>query len=459
MKQYDAIIIGFGKGGKLLAAELANRNWKVAIVERSPDMYGGTCVNVGCIPTKVLIHESEQAEQLYRDDYSNQAKYYTLAVGRKNRLVSFLRDKNYEHVKANPNITLYDGTASFTSNDTVKVVSHDKNEILLKGKEIFINTGSTPILPDVEGINESKHVFTSETLLQQDKLPGRLLILGAGAIGMEFATMYAGFGSKVTLLESGNRFMPKADRDIAESMLESLKRKGVDIRLNAYALSVYDTPNGVTLTYTDNSDGTPYFLEGDALLLATGRRPMTDALNLHAAGVQTDVQGAIAVNEHLHTTSPHVWAIGDVRGGALYDYLSIDDFRIIANQLFGNKKRRIDDRLPVPYVIFTDPPLAHIGMTEEEAVKRGYSLQVSRLPAAAVPRARTLQQMDGMMKAIVNSHTGRIIGCTLFCVDAPEVINLVSLAMKTGQHYSVLRDFIFTHPSMSEGLNDLFKAF
>lgn len=459
MKQYDAIIIGFGKGGKLLAAELANRNWKVAIVERSPDMYGGTCVNVGCIPTKVLINESEQAERLYRDDYSNQAKYYTLAVGRKNRLVSFLRDKNYEHVKANPNITLYDGTASFTSNDTVKVVSHDKNEILLKGKEIFINTGSTPILPDVEGINESKHVFTSETLLQQDKLPGRLLILGAGAIGMEFATMYAGFGSKVTLLESGNRFMPKADRDIAESMLESLKRKGVDIRLNAYALSVYDTPNGVTLTYTDNSDGTPYFLEGDALLLATGRRPMTDALNLHAAGVQTDIQGAIAVNEHLHTASPHVWAIGDVRGGALYDYLSIDDFRIIANQLFGNKKRRIDDRLPVPYVIFTDPPLAHIGMTEEEAVKRGYSLQVSRLPAAAVPRARTLQQMDGMMKAIVNSHTGRIIGCTLFCVDAPEVINLVSLAMKTGQHYSVLRDFIFTHPSMSEGLNDLFKAF
>lgn len=459
MKQYDAIIIGFGKGGKLLAAELANRNWKVAIVERSPDMYGGTCVNVGCIPTKVPIHESEQAERLYRDDYSNQAKYYTLAVGRKNRLVSFLRDKNYEHVKANPNITLYDGTASFTSNDTVKVVSHDKNEILLKGKEIFINTGSTPILPDVEGINESKHVFTSETLLQQDKLPGRLLILGAGAIGMEFATMYAGFGSKVTLLESGNRFMPKADRDIAESMLESLKRKGVDIRLNAYALSVYDTPNGVTLTYTDNSDGTPYFLEGNALLLATGRRPMTDALNLHAAGVQTDVQGAIAVNEHLHTASPHVWAIGDVRGGALYDYLSIDDFRIIANQLFGNKKRRIDDRIPVPYVIFTDPPLAHIGMTEEEAVKRGYSLQVSRLPAAAVPRARTLQQIDGMMKAIVNSHTGRIIGCTLFCVDAPEVINLVSLAMKTGQHYSVLRDFIFTHPSMSEGLNDLFKAF
>lgn len=330
---------------------------------------------------------------------------------------------------------------------------------MLKGKEIFINTGSTPILPDVEGINKNKHVFTSETLLRQTDLPRHLLILGAGAIGMEFATMYAGFGSKVTLLETGNRFMPKSDRDIAESMQESLKRKGIEIRLNAYALSIYDTANSVTLTYTDNSDGTPYFLEGDALLLATGRRPMTDGLNLHAAGVQTDAQGAIVVNKYLQTTSPHIWAIGDVRGGALYDYLSIDDFRIITNQLFGNKQRHTDDRNPVPYVIFTDPPLAHIGMTEEEAVKRGYSIQVSRLPAAAVSRARTLQHIDGMLKAIVNAHTGRIIGCTLFCADAPEVVNLVSLAMKTGQHYSILWDFIFTHPSMSEGLNDLFKAF
>lgn len=459
MKQYDAIIIGFGKGGKLLAAELANRSWKVAIIERSPQMYGGTCVNTGCIPTKMLIHESEQAELLYWDDYGNQAKYYALAVERKNRLVSFLRDKNYECIKAIPNITLYDGTASFVSEDTVRVVSHDSKEILLKGKEVFINTGSTPILPDVEGINKNKHVFTSETLLRQTDLPRHLLILGAGAIGMEFATMYAGFGSKVTLLETGNRFMPKSDRDIAESMQESLKRKGIEIRLNTYALSIYDTANSLTLTYTDNSDGTPYFLEGDALLLATGRRPMTDGLNLHAAGIQTDAQGAIIVNKYLQTTSPHIWAIGDVRGGDLYDYLSADDFRIITNQLFGNKKRHIDDRASIPYVIFTDPPLAHIGMTEEEAVKHGYSIQISRLPAAAVSRARTLQHIDGMLKAIVNAHTGRIIGCTLFCTDAPEVINLVSLAMNTGQHYSILRDFIFTHPSMSEGLNDLFKAF
>ena len=459
MKQYDAIIIGFGKGGKLLAAELAGRNWKVAIIERSPQMYGGTCVNVGCIPTKTLIHEARYAERQYQNDFENQSKQYKLAIQRKDKLISFLREKNYVNVKTNPNITLYNGTATFVSDNVVQVVSPQEENLLLKGKEIFINTGSTPILPDIGGINESKHIYTSETLQQKSSLPARLLILGAGAVGLEFATIYAGFGSEVVLLEAGNRFMPKTDRDIAEAMLASLKRKHIEVHLNVRTHSVFDTADGITLTYTDPSDGIPYFLEGDALLLATGRRPMTDELNLHAAGVQTDARGAIIVNEQLHTTSPHIWALGDVRGGALFDYLSIDDFRIISNQLFGDKKRRADDRSPVPFAIFTDPPLAHIGMTEEEAVKRGYSVQVSTLPAALIPRARTLQSIDGMMKAIIDTHTRRILGCTLLCVDAPEVINMVSMAMKAGQPYGFLRDFIFTHPSMSEGLNSLFKAF
>lgn len=178
MKQYDAIIIGFGKGGKLLAVELAERNWKVAIVERSPQMYGGTYVNVGCIPTKALIHESEYAEKRYYDDYKNQSKLYALAVARKDKLVSFLREKNYENVKNKPNITLYDGTASFLSENTIRIVS-GKEETILEGKEIFINTGSSPILPAIDGLKESKYVYTSETLLQSDKLPAHLLVIGA----------------------------------------------------------------------------------------------------------------------------------------------------------------------------------------------------------------------------------------------------------------------------------------
>ena len=184
MKQYDAIIIGFGKGGKLLAAELAERNWKVAIVERSPQMYGGTCVNVGCIPTKTLIHESEYAEKRYYDDYKNQSKLYALAVARKDKLVSFLREKNYENVKNKPNITLYDGTASFLSENTIRIVS-GKDETILEGKEIFINTGSTPILPAIDGLKESKYVYTSETLLQSNKLPAHLLVIGGGDTGSD----------------------------------------------------------------------------------------------------------------------------------------------------------------------------------------------------------------------------------------------------------------------------------
>ena len=271
--------------------------------------------------------------------------------------------------------------------------------------------------------------------------------------------MYAGFGSHVTLLEAGNRFLPKVDRDIAASMLEALNRKRINVRLNARVQSVYDTAEGITLTYTDSANGTPYYLKGDALLVAIGRKPMTAELNLEKAGIQTDKRGAIVVDNQLRTTAPHVWALGDVKGDEQFDYLSIDDFRIIRNQLFENKKRSTKDRYPIPFAIFTHPPLAHIGLTEEEAMKNGYSIHVARIPAAMIPRARTLHSIDGMLKAIVDIHTGRILGCTLLCADAPEVINTVASIMKTGQRYHFLRDFIFTHPSMNEGLNMLFKPF
>lgn len=305
MKQYDAIIIGFGKGGKLLAAELVERNWKVAIVERSPQMYGGTCVNVGCIPTKTLIHESEYAERRYYDDYKNQSKLYALAVARKDKLVSFLREKNYENVKNKPNITLYDGTASFLSENTIRIVS-GKDETILEGKEIFINTGSTPILPAIDGLKESKYVYTSETLLQSNKLPAHLLVIGGGAVGLEFATMYAGFGSHVTLLEAGNRFLPKVDRDIAASMLEALNRKRINVRLNARVQSVYDTAEGITLTYTDSANGTPYYLKGDALLVAIGRKPMTAELNLEKR-VYKQTSGEPSLSTTNYGLQPHTY--------------------------------------------------------------------------------------------------------------------------------------------------------
>lgn len=455
MKQYDAIIIGFGKAGKTLAAELSNRGWQVAVVERSSMMYGRTCPNIACIPTKTLVHEAGIAALLYHDDYPKQANLYKQAIGRKNRLTSFLRNNNYERLSKRPNVTVYTGEGSFVSANIIKVALPE-GDIELQGKEIFINTGSTPIIPAIDGIKESQKVYTSTTLLDLNVLPQRLIIVGGGYIGLEFASMYAEFGSKVTLLEGGNRFMPRNDQDIANSVKEVLEKKGIEIHLNARAQSIHDTNDGVTLTYSDVSDGTPYFVDGDAILIATGRKPMIEGLNLQAAGIGVDAHGAIVVNDQLRTTVPHVWAMGDVKGGAQFTYLSLDDFRIIRDQLFGDKKRDIGDRDPVPYAVFIDPPLAHIGLTEEEALKRGYSFKVSRLPATSVVRSRTLKQTDGMLKAIVNDHSGKIMGCTLFCAEAPEIINIVAMAMKTGQHYTFLRDFIFTHPSMSEGLNELF---
>ena len=455
MKQYDAIIIGFGKAGKTLAAELSNRGWQVAVVERSSMMYGGTCPNIACIPTKTLVHEAGIAALLYHDDYPKQANLYKQAIGRKNRLTSFLRNNIYERLSKRPNVTVYTGEGSFVSANIIKVALPE-GDIELQGKEIFINTGSTPIIPAIDGIKESQKVYTSTTLLDLNVLPQRLIIVGGGYIGLEFASMYAEFGSKVTLLEGGNRFMPRNDQDIANSVKEVLEKKGIEIHLNARAQSIHDTNDGVTLTYSDVSDGTPYFVDGDAILIATGRKPMIEGLNLQAAGIGVDAHGAIVVNDQLRTTVPHVWAMGDVKGGPQFTYLSLDDFRIIRDQLFGDKKRDIGDRDPVPYAVFIDPPLAHIGLTEEEALKRGYSFKVSRLPATSVVRSRTLKQTDGMLKAIVNDHSGKIMGCTLFCAEAPEIINIVAMAMKTGQHYTFLRDFIFTHPSMSEGLNELF---
>lgn len=457
MKQYDAIIIGFGKAGKTLAAELSNRGWQVAIVERSNMMYGGTCPNVACIPTKTLVHEAEVSALLYHDDFPKQANMYKQAISRKNRLTSFLRNDNYERLNKRPNVTIYTGTGSFVSSNTIKIALPEE-DIELQGKEIFINTGSTPIIPAIDGIQQSQHVYTSSTLLDLNVLPHHLIIIGGGYIGLEFASMYAGFGSKVTILEGGNKFMPREDRDIANSVKEVMDKKGIEIHLNARAQSIHDTNDGVTLTYSDVSDGTPYYVDGDAILIATGRKPMIEGLNLSAAGVRVDAHGAIIVNDQLRTTVPHVWAMGDVKGGAQFTYLSLDDFRIIRDQLFGDKKRDIGDRDPVQYAVFIDPPLAHIGISEEEALKRGYSFKVSRLPASSVVRARTLRQTDGMLKAIINNHNGKIMGCTLFCADVSEIINIVAMAMKTGQTSTFLRDFIFTHPSMSEGLNQLFDV-
>ena len=448
MKQYDAIIIGFGKGGKTLAAELAKRNQSVAVIERSDKMYGGTCINIGCIPTKTLVHAAKLADK--DASWDEKQAYYRRAIAGKEEVTSFLRQKNYHNLADNPHITVYTGIGSFAGPDVVEVRMAEET-ILLQESRIFINTGAETIIPPIEGIQNSPKVYTSTSIMELTELPARLVIVGGGYIGLEFASMYASFGSQVTVLEGYSELISREDRDIAASVQEVLEQKGIVFRLNARVQSV----NGSTVVYQDVVTGEEHRLVGDAILLATGRRPNTSGLNLEAAGVEVNERGAIIVNEHLQTTNPNIRAIGDVKGGLQFTYISLDDYRILREDLFGAGERKVSDRDPVSYSVFIDPPLARIGLSEAEARKKGLNIKINKLPVAAIPRARTLGDTNGVFKVVVDADTDKILGCTLFGPDSSEVINLVTMAMKTGQEYTFLRDFIFTHPSMSEALNDL----
>ena len=456
MNAFDVIIIGFGKGGKTLAAEFAKRGQKVAIIERSDKMYGGTCINIGCIPTKTLVHQAKMASALKDATFEERSEFYRNAVSVKESVTSALRNKNYHNLADNPNVTVYTGIGSFVSADVVAVRTATE-EIRLTSKQIIINTGAETVIPPIEGVAGNPFVYTSTSIMELADLPRRLVIIGGGYIGLEFASMYASFGSQVTVLESYPELIAREDRDIAASVKETLEKKGIVFRMNAKVQSVNRVEDKAIVTFADSQTNEVFVLEADAVLLATGRRPNTKDLNLEVAGVEVDVRGAIIVDEYLKTTNPNIRAVGDVKGGLQFTYISLDDYRIVREDLFGDKERRTGDRNPVSYSVFIDPPLSRIGLNEEEARRQNRDIIVKKLPVMAIPRAKTLGETDGLLKAIIDKNAGKILGCVLFAPDSGEVINTVAVAMKTGQDYTFLRDFIFTHPSMSEALNDLFS--
>ena len=456
MNAFDVIIIGFGKGGKTLAAEFAKRGQKVAIIERSDKMYGGTCINIGCIPTKTLVHQAKMASALKDATFEERSEFYRNAVSVKESVTSALRNKNYHNLADNPNVTVYTGIGSFVSADVVAVRTATE-EIRLTSKQIIINTGAETVIPPIEGVAGNPFVYTSTSIMELADLPRRLVIIGGGYIGLEFASMYASFGSQVTVLESYPELIAREDRDIAASVKETLEKKGIVFRMNAKVQSVNRVEDKAIVTFADSQTSEVFVLEADAVLLATGRRPNTKDLNLEVAGVEVDVRGAIIVDEYLKTTNPNIRAVGDVKGGLQFTYISLDDYRIVREDLFGDKERRTGDRNPVSYSVFIDPPLSRVGLNEEEARRQNRDIIVKKLPVMAIPRAKTLGETDGLLKALIDKNTGKILGCVLFAPDSGEVINTVAVAMKTGQDYTFLRDFIFTHPSMSEALNDLFS--
>ena len=455
MKKYDAVIIGFGKGGKTLAGFLAGKGQNVALIEKSDKMYGGTCINVGCIPSKKLVNSTKVLKNKGLDNVEAKEKFYAESIDNKNALIGALRGKNYEMLASKDTVTVYDGTGSFVSKNVVNVENNGEN-IQIEGEKIFINTGATTIIPNIKRVKESSYVYTSTSLMELKELPKKLTVIGAGYIGLEFASMYSEFGSEVTVIDMADRLMPREDEEIAERVKAILEAKGIKFLLKSKIEEIADR-NGKGYVKISGETGENE-VESDAILVAIGRKPNTEGLNLEAAGVKTDERGAIAVDETLKTTADNIWAMGDVKGGLQFTYISLDDFRIIRDNVYGNGNRTVNDRNVIPYSVFINPPLSRVGMTEKEAVEKGYEVKTGRLEAMSIPKGKIEGVTDGLLKTVVDAKTDKILGCTLLCNTSHEMINVVAAAIKAEQKYTFLRDMLFTHPTMSEALNDLFGS-
>ena len=452
--KYDAVIIGFGKGGKTMAGALGAAGKKVALIEKSDRMYGGTCINVGCIPTKSLVYRAGLAAAK-GGSFEEKAAAYKAAMEQKEDLTARLRGKNYQKLDSNPNITVIDGTASFQSPHVVEV-EKDGKTFQVEGEQIFINTGSSAFIPPIEGLKGNPYVYTSEGLLNLTELPSRLVIIGGGYIGVEFSSIYASFGSKVTILQDGDIFLPREDEEIAGAVRESLESRGIRV-MTGVKVKALEQAEGKALVAVDNGKEVQK-LKAEAVLVATGRRPNTAGLNLEAAGVEIGPRGGIVTDDSLTTTAPHIYAMGDVRGGLQFTYISLDDFRIVKSKVLGDGSYTLKERGAVPYSVFLIPPFSRVGLSEKEAVEKGYKVKVARLAAAAIPKAQVLEQPAGLLKAVIDEETGLILGAHLFCQESYEMINMIKLAMDAKVPYQVLRDTIYTHPTMSEAFNDLFAV-
>lgn len=452
-KKYDAVIIGFGKGGKTLAAALGAAGKRTALIEQSSGMYGGTCINAGCIPTKYLMQKSKLVS-LVGGSFAERSAAYKEAVAGKRALVEKLRAKNFTKIDTTPNVTVITGKAKLAAPHLVEVTMEAGTEVL-EAEQIFLNTGAVPVIPPIEGLKENPYVYTSEKLLDLDELPENLVIIGGGYIGIEFASIFADFGSRVTVLQDGIRFLPREDEEIANEVRTNLAERGVTVMTGVQILSVAEAGGRAVVALRD-SEGERH-LEADAVLVATGRRPNTTDLGLEAAGVEVNARGGVVVDDSLRTTAPHIYAMGDVTGGLQFTYISMDDYRIVHSALLGDGSYTLKERGAVPYSVFLNPPFSRVGMSEQEARDKGYHVKVGKLMVSSIPKAQVMGQPSGMLKAVIDEDTGLILGAHLFCEESHELINMVKLAMDAKLPYTVLRDMIFTHPTMGESFNDLFR--
>ena len=443
MKTIKNIIIGFGKGGKTLAKFLAQKSEEVLVIEKSNKMYGGTCINIACLPSKRLIIEAANGVS------------YVDAVSGKNEMTAQLRNKNYHMLADEQTVTVLDGEAHFIADHEIEVVLTNGKKEQFKGERIFINTGAVPVMLPIPGLKESKYILDSTQAMDEKKMPENLTIIGAGYIGLEFASMFAKYGSKVTVLDHSREFLSREDADISQLVKKDLEDAGVHFELGADIKEIIDEENEAKVRYQIN--GQEKEISANRILAATGRKPNIENLGLENTSIEITDRGAVKVDDFLRTTVDKVWAIGDVKGGLQFTYISLDDFRIIKDQLFGTGARMISDRKVVPYSVFISPALSQVGLNEKQARNQNKEYKLFKLPVAAIPKAKVAKDSRGLFKALVDPETEEILGATLYGIESYELINLISLAMKAHLSYTVLRDQIYTHPTMSEAFNDLFK--
>lgn len=443
METVKNIIIGFGKGGKTLAKFLAQKGEEVLVIEKSNKMYGGTCINIACLPSKRLIIEAANGVS------------YVDAVNGKNKMTAQLREKNYHMLADEKTVTVLDGEAHFIADHEIEVELPNGKKAQYKGDRIFINTGAVPVMLPIPGLKESKYILDSTQAMDEKKMPKNLTIIGAGYIGLEFASMFAKYGSKVTVLDHNKEFLAREDEDISNAVRKDMEDAGIKFELGADIEKITDEKTDAKVTYQIN--GKTKTINADRILVATGRKPNTENLGLENTAIETTDRGAIKVDDFLRTTVDNVWAIGDVKGGLQFTYISLDDFRIIKDQLFGTGARMVSDRKVVPYSVFISPALSQVGLNEKQANKLGKEYKLFKLPVTAIPKAKVAKDNRGLFKALVDPETEKILGATLYGIESYELINMISLAMKAHLSYTVLRDQIYTHPTMSEAFNDLFK--
>jgi pyruvate/2-oxoglutarate dehydrogenase complex dihydrolipoamide dehydrogenase (E3) component len=454
-ERYEMLVLGSGAGGKLLAWQMAKSGHRTAVVERK--LIGGSCPNTNCLPSKNEIWSAKVADLVHHADRFGMvtgpvATDMKKVLARKRDMVDGLIAMHLDAYKAS-GAELIMGTGRFIAPKTIEVNLNDGGTRVLTGDRVILNLGTHATIPDIPGLAAAQPLTNVEAL-ELDRLPDHLVVMGGGYVGLELAQAYRRFGSRVSIIERGPQLASREDSDVAAALLEMLRDEGIAVHLGAKLLNVQGRSGGsVSLQlHTPSGDHT---IEGSDILVATGRTPNTAGIGLELASVELDGRGYIAVNDRLETSATDVWAVGECAGSPQFTHVSENDFHIVWDNLSGGD-RTTRNRL-IPYCMFTDPPLARVGLSEVEAQHQGIAVRVAKLPIVGVLRARTTSETRGFMKALVEADGDRILGFTMFGADAGEVMAVVQTAMLAGMHYTGLRDAILAHPTMAEGLGSLFS--